>query len=316
MNTKQTTNELQLALDWYQDNKNLALATVIDTWGSAPCPIGSNLLIDDQNNFAGSVSGGCIESAVIYEAKEVINQKSVKVLDYGVSNNDALNLGLACGGEIKVLLQAVDDELITKIKKTVELQLKRVQFASITDLNTGLVEIKQDCQGLVNGIKEELFTLINNPVIKVFIIGGVHITQYLIKFIANLGLEYVIIDPRTAWANEQRFPNSNIINKWSDAALTEIGLDKFSAVVTLTHDPKLDDPALKIALNSDCFYIGALGSTRTHEKRVTRLLEDNISKADIERIHAPVGLSFKAKSASEIALSIITHIVSEYRKLL
>ena len=150
--------------------------------------------------------------------------------------------------------------------------------------------------------------------IKVIIIGAVHITQYLLDYIKNLNFEIFIIDPRGYFASEKRFPNMNIINKWPTEAFEEIKTDSSSALIALTHDPKIDDPALKHALKNKFFYIGALGSKKTHEKRCARLKEAGLSINQINSIKAPIGIKLGGRSAPEIALSIVAQLVSENYK--
>jgi len=150
---------------------------------------------------------------------------------------------------------------------------------------------------------------------KVIIVGAVHITQYLIDYAKNLNFEIFIIDPRGYFASAKRFPNKNIINKWPIEAFAEIKTDSSTALITLTHDPKIDDPALKYALKNKFFYIGALGSKKTHLNRCQRLKEDGFKEEEVSSIHGPIGIKLGGKSAPEVALSIIAQLVSESYKL-
>jgi len=168
-----------------------------------------------------------------------------------------------------------------------------------------------------NGIIEntDIFIDIYLRPIKVIIVGAVHITQYLLEYAKDLNFEIFIIDPRDYFATEKRFPNINIVNKWPIDAFEEIKTDSSSALIALTHDPKIDDPALKLALKNKFFYIGALGSKKTHLNRCKRLKEDGFKEDEVSSIHGPIGIKLGGKSAPEIALSIIAQLVSESHKL-
>jgi xanthine dehydrogenase accessory factor len=150
--------------------------------------------------------------------------------------------------------------------------------------------------------------------VRLVVIGAVHISQALAPMAKDLDLDVTIIDPRTAFATPERFPDAPVLAEWPDAVLPEIGIDQYTAVVALTHDPKIDDPALTAALRSKCFYIGALGSRKTHERRVQRLTASGFTEADLARIHAPIGLDIGAVSPAEIAISILAEIVASLRK--
>ncbi len=167
-----------------------------------------------------------------------------------------------------------------------------------------------------SGVEEDgrTFVAIHNPPLRMMVVGAVHIAQPLVRMAAMAGYDAVIVDPRPAFASAARFPGVTVLDDWPDEALAAQGLDARTAVVTLTHDPKLDDPAIRAALRSDCFYLGCLGSTRTHAKRVARLTEAGFSEADIGRIHAPVGLDLGGRSPAEIAISVMAQVTQVLRK--
>ncbi len=168
--------------------------------------------------------------------------------------------------------------------------------------------------GLVEQDGRQFFLTVQTPPVRVVIIGAVHISQALAPMARGLDLDVTIIDPRTAFATPERFPDVRVLADWPDAVLPEIGVDRYTAVVALTHDPKIDDPALKVALRSECFYIGALGSRKTHDRRVQRLTGAGLTEVDLTRIHAPIGLDIGAVSPAEIAVSILAEIVATLRK--
>ena len=222
-------------------------------------------------------------------------------------------------------------EIITETLKNKSL---KKEFAIITNLKNGDSEIFTpdiNLTGVFSEYKNEITELFNsnknsiienseifvqtfkNP-IKVIVVGAVHISTYLIDFARNLNFEIIVVDPRGYFASKERFPNTNIINKWPNEAFKEIETNQRTALVALTHDPKIDDPALQYALKNEFFYIGALGSKKTHEKRCSRLIEAGLKKTDVELINGPIGIKLGGKSPSEIALSIISQLVSEKYK--
>ena len=221
------------------------------------------------------------------------------------------------------------------LKSIIEKKKNKSEFAIITNLKTGESEIFEKDKPLSKETEvysnqiNEFFKLKKNGVIenseifvetyilpiKVIIVGAVHIAQYLVDFAKSLNFEISIIDPRGYFASEQRFPDMKIINKWPDEAFKEIETNENTALIALTHDPKIDDPALQHALKKNFYYIGALGSKKTHENRCQRLKEAGFSDEQINSIHGPIGIKLGGRSAPEIALSIIAQLVSEtYKK--
>jgi xanthine dehydrogenase accessory factor len=174
--------------------------------------------------------------------------------------------------------------------------------------------LRRGKSGLVERDDRQFFLTVQTPPVRLVVIGAVHISQALAPMAKDLDLDVTIIDPRTAFATPERFPDAPVLAEWPDAVLPEIGIDQYTAVVALTHDPKIDDPALTAALGSECFYIGALGSRKTHERRVQRLTASGFTEADLARIHAPIGLDIGAVSPAEIAISILAEIVASLRK--
>jgi xanthine dehydrogenase accessory factor len=174
--------------------------------------------------------------------------------------------------------------------------------------------LRQGKSGLVEWDGRQFFLTVQAPAVRVVVIGAVHISQALAPMAKGLDLDVTIIDPRTAFATPERFPDVPVLAEWPDAVLPDLRIDRYTAVVALTHDPKIDDPALTSALRSDCFYIGALGSRKTHERRVQRLIASGFTEADLARIHAPIGLDIGAVSPAEIAVSILAEIVATLRK--
>ena len=312
-----------LALEWVRAGRSVAIATVVETWGSAPRPVGSQLVIDGDGAMEGSVSGGCVEGAVIVEALDAMGDGKARLLDYGVSDDEAFAVGLACGGQIRVLVEPVGGAMpVDVLEQVVAARQARMPVAYVADLSgTGRSVATPDAYPDRfrldrSGVEENgtTFVAVHNPPLRMLVVGGVHIAQHLLPMARACGYDPVLIDPRPAFASAARFPQTVILDDWPDEALAHAGLDARTAVVTLTHDPKLDDPAIQAALRSDVFYLGCLGSKRTHAKRVARLEAAGFAPEDIARIHAPVGLDIGGRSPAEIAVSIMAQITERLRK--
>ena len=310
----------ETALAWHREGKGAALATVVETWGSAPRRVGSQLAISGEAEIAGSVSGGCVEGAVVAEALDAIEEGRSVMLEYGVSDGDAFAVGLACGGTIRVLVEPVGSVLPEKLLADLVLAREgRVPVAYVTGPGGRRLEREgHEARFRVDrsGFEEdgETFVAIHNPPLRMIVVGAVHIAQALVPMARIAGYDPILIDPRESFASEARFPGETVLHDWPDDGLRALGLDLRTALVLLTHDPKLDDPALIEALRSQVFYIGALGSTRTHARRVERLTEAGFSGAEIGRIHGPIGLDIGAAGPSEIAVSILAEMTRVLRK--
>jgi len=311
----------ETALAWHREGRGAALATVVGTWGSAPRRVGSQLAISGEGEIAGSVSGGCVEGAVVAEALDAIEAGCPVMLEYGVSDGDAFAVGLACGGTIRVLVEPVGSVMPEELLSDLVLAREgRVPVAYVTGMDVAR-RLEREGHGERfrmdrSGFKPdgETFVAIHNPPLRLLIVGAVHIAQALVPMARIAGYDPVLIDPRESFASAARFPGETVMHDWPDECLRALGLDQRTALVLLTHDPKLDDPALKEALRSGVFYIGALGSTRTHAKRVARLTEAGFSEAEIARIHGPIGLDIGAAGPAEIAVSILAEMTQVLRK--
>ncbi|HNN95287.1 MAG TPA: XdhC family protein [Pseudomonadota bacterium] len=338
---------LQQAASWQARGERVAVATVVKTWGSSPRPPGSLLCISETGQFVGSVSGGCIEGAVIGAAQEAMADGQPRLLEFGVTNDMAWEVGLACGGQVQVFVRPLatgggDAELDRQLLAAL---LARRSVVLVTTIPDGIRQlISEDVISIAPSaaLPADLHAAVTEALAsdrpveltapsgeaagslryfvqpfcapsRLLIIGAVHIAQPLSQLAAIAGFEVIIIDPRTAFASEDRFPGVERLTTWPGPALSGLGLDRRSAVVTLTHDPKLDDPALEAALRSPAFYIGSLGSGKTHSARLQRLRSRGFSDADLTRIHGPVGLKISARSPAEIAVSILAELVAVLR---
>ena len=323
------------------DAKRIAIATVVQSWGSSPRKAGAKMVISEAGEISGSVSGGCVEGAVIETAQEILQGGRPRLLHFGVADESAWEVGLACGGSIDVFVELLDPDNfafyqgmfsreleganVTIIQGAGDLLGKQVQFApdgtQYGSLGQQLDQLASEAAAsagqsqrrqLTNDI--EVFIELIRPAPTLVMVGGVHIAVGLARIAQTLGYHTIIIDPRRAFGSEARFPQvDRLIQAWPDKAFPQIELTSATAVAMLTHDPKIDDPALRAALNSPAFYIGALGSRKTHAKRQQRLTEMGFTDEQISRIHGPIGLAIGAATPEEIGLSIMAEVVATFR---
>ncbi len=323
---------------WMAKRKQVVLARVIQTWGSSPRPVGSAMFISEDMEMAGSVSGGCVEGAVLKEAKSIMGTGKGKHVHYGVNDEDAWAVGLSCGGKIQVYLQSwISNNAFADIPdKLHQLMLENKGCMMVTTLS----ESGQNTLVMPDGIsfgatlpqevlnksleafehrKHETITVGEVPYfIQVFprrsqmiIIGAAHITADLVQLARQFDFETIVIDPRGTFAKNTTFAvkPDQIFEKYPSEVLNDFALDANTYAVILSHDPKIDDDALQILLKKKVAYIGALGSKKNHEKRTNRLLEKGFTNEDIARIDAPIGIDIKAKGAKEIAFSILGAVI-------
>jgi len=334
---------------WLSNGKSVALATVIKTWGSSPRQVGAGMAVTGEGQIAGSVSGGCVEGAVIDASLEVIKTGKPIRLHFGVADSDAWEVGLACGGEIEVFVRVFTKKQLQLWLETLNLEQvfcsallvngpdtllgkELIIFDDGKSLGDDFPPVEQ--QSIILNAKEaissgkssckivnddqlgEFFFHLVLPMPRLIVIGGVHIAVPLVKLADMIGFEAIVIDPRKLFGTEERFPEvRQLLRTWPMEAFKEIQVNPSTAIVMLTHDPKIDDPAIKIALSSPAFYIGALGSKKTHQKRLERLSADGIDRERLELIRAPVGLDLGGRSPAEIALSIMADVVKEWNSV-
>jgi xanthine dehydrogenase accessory factor len=281
--------------------------------------------------ISGSVSGGCVEAAVVEEGLEVLETGTPKLLRFGIADETAWNVGLTCGGSIEILVEKLDEAVFQAYSESIERRrpLGRAVVIRGAELGSSILVREGETAGTVvaaaalRSIERgqpdvitaedgaEIFLDVELPAPSLVMVGGVHISIALTAMAKPLGYRTIVIDPRGVFGSEERFPHADqLIQEWSDEGLEAIGLDRSSAVATLTHDPKIDDPALMVALRSPAFFVGALGSRKTQEKRRKRLLDRGLTEAELSRLFAPVGLDIGARSPEEIALSVMAQIVA------
>lgn len=336
-------------VNWTNNNKEFAIATVIKTWGSSPRPVASTMIISDEMEMAGSVSGGCVEGAVIKASQDLIQNGGGKKLAYGVSDEEAWQVGLSCGGSIQVYLekfiasnQNESEKIVwSQLKNCLENNLPCILLTELADGKNSHYLVLPDGQGIgtsctkaminegLRAYQERKSQVIEIEGVQYFaqvfpsksqmlIIGAAHITVDLVTLAKLYGFETIVIDPRGVFTNKTQFtsPPDQIFEKYPEEVLNDFNLDAYTYAVILSHDPKIDDNALHILLKSKVAYIGALGSRKTQAKRVARLEAAGFSSEEIERIHAPIGVNIKAKKPREIALSIMGEIIMTQNEFL
>jgi len=338
---------------WTQAGQPAALATVVRTWGSAPRRPGAKMAVSQAGEMAGSVSGGCVEAAVVEEALRTLQSGAPKLLHFEVQDEAAWEVGLTCGGRLEVFVEPVAglrqtapsgrtvfDELQSSLDQ--EQPVVRVVVVRgpegmlgrsavilpdgriIGELEPALTDgLRLEAQAAVkSGLADRKMFSLQGDEVEVFldplmppptlvIVGAVHIAIVLTRLAKALGFRVVIVDPRRSFNTPERFPDADaLVTLWPDEGLQQVGLTQATAVAVLSHDPKLDDPALLTALRSPAGYVGALGSRATDALRRQRLLEAGLKEEELARLHAPIGLDLGGDSPEEIALSILAEIVA------
>jgi xanthine dehydrogenase accessory factor len=330
---------------WQKEQAAVALATVVRTWGSSPRRVGAKMAVTSDGRMSGSVSGGCVENAVVEAGIESLKSQRPQLLHFGVADETAWEVGLACGGSIDVFVKPLDPKLFEQIREVLTSESNGALLTVIrgndeifgsemlivngeivhgslgNEWDATVLNLAHDV--LAQGISRcivlnedlEVFAEAILPPPTLIVVGGVHIAIALVSMAKILGYRTILIDPRRSWGSEERFPHvDRLIQSWIDEAFGQVQIHRSTAIAMLTHDPKLDDPALKIALNSPAFYVGALGSRTTNAKRRERLLNDGVTEAQLSRLHAPIGLDIGAQTPEEIALAIMSEVVAAHRK--
>lgn len=295
---------------WCSEGHRVALVTVARTWGSAPRPPGAWLALRDDGMVQGSVSGGCIEDDLITRMRDgrIIGTRPF-ALSYGVTKDEATRFGLPCGGTLELVIEPQPD-LTALDAMASQLASGRLMLRTI-DLQHGTVAYADGRRGDALTWNGQQLQTVHGPQFRLLIIGAGQISTYLAQMAMPLGYAVIVCDPRQEYQQEWRVPGTELRSDMPDDAVLALGLDPNSAVVALTHDPKLDDMALLEALKSPAFYVGALGSRSNNQKRRARLQEYfDISDAEIARLHGPVGLPIGSRTPPEIAISILAEMTA------
>lgn len=300
---------LKSAVEWIQSGQSVAIATVVQTWGSAPRPVGSWLAIRADGQVAGSVSGGCVEDDLIRRVQtEILTRNTPEMVVYGVTQQEAARFGLPCGGTLLLLVEP-KPELAVLEKLLENISSHQITRRSVS-LSTGKSTLALGDRSDEFVCTEQEMQTSYGPRWRMVIIGAGQLSLYTADFALASDFEVIVIDPREEYAEGLNRTDITFSKGMPDDVLLEIGVDSHTAVVALTHDPKLDDMALMEALKSPAFYIGALGSRKNTQKRKERLLEFEVSQEQVEKLHGPVGLYIGALTPPEIAVSILAEVIA------
>jgi xanthine dehydrogenase accessory factor len=300
---------LKTALSWLREGKRIAIATVVQTWGSSPRPVGSWLAIREDGQVVGSVSGGCVEDDLIRRVQtEILTRNTPELVIYGVSKEEAARFGLPCGGTLRLLVepspeQAVLEEILKGIESH-QIILRRV------DLGSGKSTLYPGSREDGFSFGESEMRTSYGPRWRMFVIGAGQLSLYVANFALASDFDVIVIDPREEYTEGLHQDGIQFIKGMPDDVMQELGIDSHTAIVALTHDPKIDDLALIDALQSNAFYVGALGSYTNTLKRKERLREFNVSTEQLERLHGPVGLEIGALTPPEIAVSVMAEVIA------
>lgn len=337
-----TTGMLRQAATWRAAGHDVALATVVETWGSAPRLPGAHMVMCSTGEFLGSVSGGCVEPAVMEEAKAVMHGAAPRLLEYGVAHEDAWAVGLACGGRVSIHVDRIgpgrfEDTLLQALIAAREAHQPVVLAFGLASGQHALLRpdvddaadddasvhpaahaasaaIRSDLAAVVETPAGPVLMRPHNPPVRIVMVGAVHLAQAIIPLAAATGFSCIVVDPRAAFASAARFPDVPVLRAWPGEALRELVPDHRTAVLVLSHDAKLDEPALTEALAGGAFYVGALGSRRTHAARLDRLREAGVPESALARIRAPIGLDIGARTPAEVAIAIVADVVAALRR--
>jgi xanthine dehydrogenase accessory factor len=306
---------------WIEQGEMCWLCTVVKTWGSSPRPVGSLLCCDSQGHVAGSLSGGCIEEDLLEKLRAgELATDTPEVLIYGGTPEESERLGLPCGGQLHIVIEPMQDkstlpqfeQIVARLqaRECIERKLD-ITTGEMTIENTGRfrhLQFSDSADTKTNGDSHLIQTY--GPRYQLLLIGAGQVSSYLASMAQALDYHVVVCDPRQEVLDQWTVDGVQLVNKMPDDAVRELANDSFTAIIALTHDPRIDDMGLMEALKTDAFFVGALGSTRTSAKRRERLLQLDLTEAEISKLHGPVGLSIGSKTPAEIAISILAQLTS------
>jgi xanthine dehydrogenase accessory factor len=306
---------------WRARGDRIALARVVATRRSAPRPVGSKLIVSETGELAGSISGGCVESEVVESAREVLAGAEPQLLTYGITDDQALGIGLPCGGEIDVWVDEPDPALLDQLADVARNERRAVFFVDLDDGTQRLVLdgdddvadelIRSGHSKVVELHGRRVFADVFGPPSRLFVYGAVDTADALCAAAKAIGWRTIAADARARFATRERLPHADeILVAWPEEALAEVAPDHTTAIVVLTHDDKFDLPLLTGALATEAYYIGALGSRRNQERRRGRLLEAGLDESDLDRISGPAGLDIGAHTPAETAVSMLAEIMA------
>ena len=311
---------------WRAEGVPVALATVTSVVGSAPRELGAKLAVAADGRMAGSVSGGCVEGDVAEAALQVLVDGLPQLRHYGISDEMALQVGLMCGGEIDIFIERVDGpagDILSALVEGVEQQVPVAREVAFDRGTVGMItadamvgerlDAESAREALAAGTSRTSpsgFVEVINPPPRLWVVGAGHIAEHLVAFSERAGFAPIVVDPRRLFADQARFSGAQVLPTWPDRAFAERGLRPSDCVVVLSHDPKIDEPALCAALTAEVAYVGAIGSRRAQADRADRLAKAGVHPDRLARLHAPIGLDLGGRSPAEIALAIVAELVS------
>ena len=300
---------LRTAEQWRKAGRQVALGTIVKTWGSAPRPVGAMVAIRDDGQVVGSVSGGCVEDDLIEKTKKNILEKEKPVLvTYGVTNEEATRWGLPCGGTLQLVMEPLSEE--SRIGELLAQISNQVLVKRRLDMDSGRATLEPGRWQDVLEFDGKVLCAVHGPRWRLVLIGAGQLTRYLAEMARMLDYQVVVVDPREEYAGGWDVPGIPLDRGMPDDVVRELNMDGHSAIVALTHDPKLDDLALMEALKSAAFYVGAIGSKKNNDARRLRLREFDLSEGEIARLRGPVGLYIGSKTPPEIAVAILAEMTA------
>jgi xanthine dehydrogenase accessory factor len=298
--------------DWSNQNKKVVMGTIVQTWGSSPRPPGAIVGIEGSGKVVGSVSGGCLEDDLISKIRvdSLIDRPSF--VSYGVTKEEAKMFGLPCGGILKLLLEPINDN--SKIGELLKYVTEQKIVKRILDIKNHEVNYIFEKSDKKVDYNDDFLTTLHGPQWRILVIGAGQLSSYIAQFAQALDYQVIVCDPRNEYIDTWTVPNVQIKTQMPDDVINEISVDSHTAIVAVTHDPKIDDLGLIEGLKSPAFYVGALGSKITTQKRKERLLQFDISELELNKLFGPIGLNIGGKTPPEIALSLISEITAVRNK--
>lgn len=295
--------------DWRAAGRRALLATVVRTWGSSPRPVGSIMAMADDGSVVGSVSGGCIEDDLIHcHGRGRLPSGAPALVKYGVTADEAHRFGLPCGGTIQLVIEPLSTT--SRIDELLERVSRRELVSRVLDLRTGAVRLGPGSPDQPVHADDTTLTTLHGPRWRLLIIGAGQLSSFLAQIAGGMDYHVTVCDPREEYRATWHVPGVEVVHMMPDDFIIDSHPDRRCAVVALTHDPKLDDLALMEALRSDAFYVGAIGSRVNNARRRERLREFDLSEAQLQRLHGPIGLHIGSRIPSEIAISILAEMTA------
>jgi xanthine dehydrogenase accessory factor len=300
---------LKNSVKWLEDGHKITLVTVTKTWGSSPRPAGAMLALRDDGHVSGSVSGGCIEDDLIDKARtHTLTGTTPEVVTYGVSAEDARKFGLPCGGTIQVVLEPTSE--VAPMRALLEKVERRELVARELDIASGASRLRGAKPEEVLHFDGKTLTTVHGPNYRMIIIGAGQLSRFIAQIALGLDYQVTVCDPRSEYMDLWDLPNVTLTRDMPDDVVVRMKPDAHTAVIALTHDPKLDDMALMEALKSDAFYVGAIGSRANNDKRRKRLADFELAEEQIAKLHGPIGLYIGSRTPPEIAISILAEMTA------